>query len=255
MQSTEPGPSRDRLNETARQSRSGGHHSPRRGGIGTGPSSILTGALLIALGFLIAILVGVLSGFISPGQLAAPFTGAAAAPASPPAASQPVSAPKVEATSTAPAATPAAPATQPRVLHEETFGDWRYFCVEAAEGAAPACSAVQQLRIAETGTAVFVWRIVQDGRGGLVGIWQVPETVLLAAGLTLDAGTPKPLVIPFESCGAGSCQVVANLASDFIQSLLRARTLSASVVLTNRQSVKFPLSANGLGDALAALSK
>jgi invasion protein IalB len=213
--------------------------------------------LLIVLGFLIAAVVGVLAGFVSPGQLVAPFTGAASASVSAPAVSQPAAAPAVETASAALGATPALPAAkQPRMLREETFGDWRFFCVEAAPvPAAPNCSAVQQLRVAETGAAVFVWRIVQDGHGGLVGVWQVPETVLLTAGLTLDAGTPKPLILPFESCGGGSCQVVANLASDFIQTLSATKTLSAAVVLTNRQSVKFPLSPNGLADALAALSE
>lgn len=248
MRLTEPDPSRNRVNESARRS------DRRRGGIGAGLSGILSGALLVMLGVLIAAVVGVVSGFISPEQLAAPFAGAASAP--PPAVSQPASVAAVEATSAAPAATPAVPATpQPQLLSEKTFGDWRYFCVETAPNAAPTCSAVQQLRIAETGAAVFVWRIVQDEHGGLIGIWQVPDTVLLAAGLTLDAGAPKPLIIPFESCGGGSCRVVANLAPDFIQTLLNAKTLSASVVLANRKGLKFPLSANGLGDALIALQQ
>jgi len=188
-----------------------------------------------------------LAGLVSPGQLASLFAGAGAGPDLAP---QQVAAPPVAV------ATPAEPAAQQaRVLREETFGDWRFLCVEAVEGATPNCSATQQLRVAETGAAVFVWRIFQDGHGGLVGFWQVPETVLVSAGLTLDAGTSQPLVIPFESCGGGSCQVVANLAPDFIATLSGAKTLSASVVLANRQSLKFPLSPNGLADALAALSK
>jgi invasion protein IalB len=47
---------------------------------------------------------------------------------------------------------------------------------------------------------------------------------------------------------------VANLAPDFIANLTAARTLSASVVLANRETLKFPLSPKGLVDALAALS-
>ena len=30
----------------------------------------------------------------------------------------------------------------------------------------------------------------------------------------IDAGTPEPLAIPYERCGAGSCLAVANLAPD-----------------------------------------
>jgi invasion protein IalB len=253
MQLTRPDPRRDRLIEPAEQPWPGQRRSKQGGGIGAWALNIFVGTLLIVLGFAIA-LVGVLAGLISQGQLIALLAGADPAP--PRSAPQQGSAPAVEAEVSATAEPPAVPAAQQaRVLRDETFGDWRFVCVEAAEGAPANCSAIQQVLVAETGAAVFVWRIVQGARGGLVGIWQVPETVLLAAGLTLNAGTPQPLVIPFESCGGGSCQVVANLAPDFIESLSRAETLSASVVLTNRQSLTIPLSPDGLVDALAALSE
>ncbi|HEV7275448.1 MAG TPA: invasion associated locus B family protein [Devosiaceae bacterium] len=224
------------------------------GGAGTWALGIFAGALLIVFGFAIAV-VGVMEGVISQDQLRTLFTGEnpGSAPAS--SAPEPVS-PAVAGAPVASATTPVLPPEQQaRVLRDETFGDWRFVCLEAREDAAPQCSVSQQLRVAESGAAVFVWRIVQDGRGGLVGIWQVPETVLLTAGLTLDAGAPEPLVIPFESCGGGSCRVVANLAPDFIETLSSAETLSASVVLTNRQALTFPLSANGIDEALAALAE
>jgi invasion protein IalB len=194
----------------------------------------------------------VLAGVVAPGQLIAFVPATDNPPASVPPAD---SAPADTAAST-PVAGSGEPGAQPaRVTRDEAFGDWRFVCVEVKDGAAPSCSASQQLRVAETGNAVFIWRIAQDGRGGLVGIWRVPETVLLAGGLTLEAGTPQPIVIPFESCGGGGCQAVANLAPDFLAKLSAARTLSASVVLTNRQPLKFPLSATGLADALTALTK
>ena len=140
------------------------------------------------------------------------------------------------------------------MVHDQAFGDWRFVCVQAPD-ATESCSAIQQLRVAETGAAVFVWRIMQDGRGGLVGIWQVPETVLHAAGLLLDAGTPQPVAIPFETCGDGSCQAMANLTPAFIEKLSSAKTLSASVILTNRKPLKFPVSPTGLVDAIRALSQ
>lgn len=221
---------------------------------------LLTGALLVVLGFLIAVGVGVGTGLVSQGQLVALFTGGNAASAppatvtAPPAATPAAVADAAASTAATPAAaTPAAP--QPKVVRDEAFGDWRFVCLEATNGANQSCSISQQLRVAETGNAVFVWRIVQDGRGGLVGVWQVPETVLLSAGLTLDAGTPKPITMPFDNCGGGSCRAIASLAPDFIEKLSAAQTLSASVVLSNRQNLKFPLSQKGLADALKALAK
>jgi invasion protein IalB len=246
MQLTGADPRRDRLREPA-------EHRPR--GIGAWALDIFTGTLLIVIGFAIAV-AGVLAGIISQAQLIALFSGADPASAPPSTASRQVSSPAVEAVSPAPAATSGQPAGQPaRVLRDETFGDWRFVCAEAAEGATATCSATQQLLVAESGAAVFVWRIIQDGRGGLVGVWQVPETVLLAAGLTLNAGTPEPVVLPFDLCGGGTCQVIANLAPDFIETLSGAEALSASVVLANRQGLTFPLSPDGLDEALAALSE
>ena len=220
-------------------------------------ASILSALMLVLLGFLIAVALGMFTGVLSPTQLVALVRGEdiSPAPVPTPSATAQDLAPESPDGST-PGAAAAGPAAQPaRVLREETFGDWRFFCLEGAAGAAPTCSAVQQLRVAETGAPVFIWRISQSGNGGLVGIWQVPETVLLSAGMTLDAGGPQPLVVPFESCGGGTCQVVANLAPDFIATLAAAETLSASVVLSNRQNLKFPLSSAGLADALAALAE
>jgi invasion protein IalB len=214
-----------------------------------GLTGILSSALLVMFGFLLAVLGGVATGVVSLEQVAERLSGGVSTVDMAPAGTSPT----VEATPVV--AAPASDAPERRILHEETFGDWRYFCVEGAEGRAPVCTAMQQLRVAETGAAVFVWRIVQDGQGGLTGIWQVPPAVLLSAGLTLDAGGPMPLVIPFESCGAGSCQVVGTLAPDFIETLSNAQTLSASLMMMNRETVKFPLSPNGLSRALAALTR
>ncbi len=242
-------PSLDRLTEQPRHRR---RRSRQGGGVGARALAIFAGMLLIVLGFAIAI-VGVLAGVISQGQLIALFNGTSPSAAPPPAAVAAVSAPAAVATeSPEPAASPAPTAEQPpRVLRDEAFGDWRFVCIEAA--GASTCSATQQLLVAETGAAVFVWRIAQDGHGGLVGIWQAPETVLLSAGLTLEAGTPQPIVMPFDSCGGGSCQVVANLAPDFLEALSGAASLSASVTLANGQHLTFPLSHDGIVDALAAL--
>lgn len=227
----------------------------RAGGRLTG---ILSGLLLILFGALSTLAIELATGIIQPAQLVALVTGGnpAAAVQAPAAVAEQVApaavpTPAAPATPAAPPSTPAA-ATTPKVVREATFGDWRFYCVEASK---PICSIMQQLRVSDTGAAVFVWTIVQDGRGGLVGVWQVPETVQLSSGLSLDAGTPQPVVMPFEGCGNGSCRVMGNLTPGFIQALSDAPTLSASVVLTNQQNVKFPLSAKGLKEALAELQK
>ncbi|WP_244606567.1 invasion associated locus B family protein [Arsenicitalea aurantiaca] len=165
-------------------------------------------------------------------------------------------------TSPAPAAQAGTPAgamataapnpNQPRVLSEETFGDWVKVCLGVSE-TEQRCSISQQLADSQSRAAVFVWRISQDGAGGLVGIWQTPEGVLLSRGITLDAGTPQPIAIPYETCGNGACQAVANLAPDFVETLRTTAKAEATIVLGDRRAITLPLSTTGLSDGLASL--
>jgi|GEM_PF-3327673 len=207
----------------------------------------------------IGVAAGIFTGVISlPGGQGAPAAADAAALA--PGSAAPSielvadSASVAPAAASAPVQSPPA-AAQPKVTREENHDDWRLTCVQAPSASAPSCSIMQKLVDSKSGNPLFVWRIAQDGKGGFVGIWQTPEIVLLTHGLTLEAGTPKPIVVPFESCGNGACQVVANLTPDLLTALTKATTLSASFVFADGQQVKLPISPKGLADAIAALSK
>jgi len=87
----------------------------------------------------------------------------------------------------------------------------------------------------------------------LVGIWRTPNSVLLHQGIKLDAGTPEPIVIPFETCGGGLCQAVVKLNEDFIKALSTAQKATATIVPVGGDPVTLTLSVNGLADGLAAL--
>lgn len=156
-----------------------------------------------------------------------------------------------------PAPAPQAPAPAnalppPKVINQKTYGDWVYSCLAFANGKT-VCSISQTLSNAETKKPVFLWRIGQDGKGGLIGIWQSPTGVLVGRGIVLDAGTPKPIAIPFEFCGQGGCEATGNLAADFLASLSKAQKASATIFQRDGKGVTFPLSVKGLADGLAAL--
>jgi hypothetical protein len=68
---------------------------------------------------------------------------------------------------------------------------------------------MHRLVYSKTGNSLFVCHIAQEGKGGFIGMWQVLEIVLRTCGVTLDVGTPKPIIVPFESYGSRSCQAVA----------------------------------------------
>ena len=162
------------------------------------------------------------------------------------------------AASTPPAAVPVAsapPPAQPTVVKSETYGDWLYNCLEQPQTKEVRCSISQSLSEAESKAAVFLWRIAQDGKGGFVGTWQTPTGVLLSRGIMLEAGTPKPITIPYETCSDGGCRAVAGLAPDFLETLSKTETASATIFKRNGEGVKLALSVKGLADGLAALKQ
>jgi len=168
----------------------------------------------------------------------------------------PVPAPNPGIVGAPPATAPVAsapPQGQPKVVKSETYGDWVYGCVEQPDTKEVRCSISQRLADSESKAAIFLWRISQDGKGGLVGMWQTPNGVLLSRGIILEAGTPKPIAIPYETCGNGGCQAVANLAADFVETLAKTPQATATVFKRNGEGVKLALSVKGLADGLTAL--
>jgi invasion protein IalB len=147
------------------------------------------------------------------------------------------------------------PRPQPTVTKRETYGDWAYVCLEEPQSKAVRCSISQQLADEQSKQNVFSWRIVQDGKGGLVGVWQTPAQVLLNRGITIDAGSQKPIAVPYERCGQRSCRAVAALAPDYVDTLSKAEKAVATIVLRNGRAVTLPLSVKGLADGLAALKQ
>jgi len=144
---------------------------------------------------------------------------------------------------------------QPVETKRQAYGDWIYRCLQNPENQEVRCSILQELSNSQTKQLVFLWEIAQDGKGGLAGFWRTPNGVLLTRGITLDAGTPKPITIPFQTCGNTLCQAVAGLAPDFIETLTKAEKATATIYTPNNQGVAVNLSVNGLKDALAELQK
>jgi invasion protein IalB len=139
------------------------------------------------------------------------------------------------------------------VTKTATYEDWIYQCVKLPNSEQVRCGISQQLADAKTKAPLFVWRIVQDGKGGLVGEWQTRTGIMVSRGIVLDAGTEKPITIPFELCTPQGCQAVANLADDFIAALTKAEKATATVVPIGAQPVMLALSVKGLAQGLAAL--
>jgi invasion protein IalB len=142
---------------------------------------------------------------------------------------------------------------QPTVVRRETFDDWILTCLKAAGGEEVRCGISQQLSHSESGATLFLWRIAQDGKGGFIGEWQTPTGLVVGRGIVLDAGTEKPVTIPFQACAQTACVAVANLAQDYIEALMGAEQANAVVSPIGGQPVRLVLSVKGLAAGLAAL--
>lgn len=142
---------------------------------------------------------------------------------------------------------------QPTVVRREAFEDWILTCLKAAGSEEVRCGISQQLSHSETGATLFLWRIAQDGKGGFVGEWQTPTGVVVGRGIVLDAGTEKPVTIPFQACAQTACVAIANLAPDFVAALMGAQQANAVVSPIGGQPVRLVLSVKGLAAGLTAL--
>jgi invasion protein IalB len=191
---------------------------------------------------------------LTTGAAVALFTGAISIAQQPPV---PTPNPAAPAQAAAPAAGGPQQQQRPRptVTKRETYGDWAYVCLEDPQSKAERCSISQRLADEKSKQNVFSWRIVQDGKGGMVGVWETPPQVLLNRGITIDTGAPKPIAVPYERCGQRGCRAVAGLAPDYIETLSKAEKATATIVLRNGKAVNLPLSVKGLADGLAALKQ
>jgi invasion protein IalB len=154
------------------------------------------------------------------------------------------------------AATAASAPAKPVVTKTQAYGDWIYTCVKQKESDAKAqCSIVQQLSDTQSKAPLFLWRIAAADKGAMVAEWQTRTGIMVDRGITLDAGTEKPIVIPFQLCTPTGCQAVANLAPDFIATLSKAQKATATVFPIGAKGIQLTLSVKGLPDALAALKQ
>ena len=139
------------------------------------------------------------------------------------------------------------------VLKGKPIGDWTYSCEMNARTSRKQCTISQQLTDESSKSVVFAWMIANDGAGNLVAVWQTPTGVLVNRGVVVDLGTPEPIAVPYTSCITGHCEAIASLAPEFIHSLTQARNASATVYTVAGKGLTFPLSVNGLAEALDAV--
>ncbi len=146
-----------------------------------------------------------------------------------------------------------APKPAVTVLRGQPIGDWVFNCGMNPQTSRKQCTIAQQLTDEKSKSVVFAWLIGNDGSGNLVAIWQTPTGVLVNRGVVVNVGAEKPVAVPFTSCITGHCEAIANLAPDFIQTLAKATSATATVYTVEGQGLTFNLSVNGLAKAIDAV--
>jgi invasion protein IalB len=146
-------------------------------------------------------------------------------------------------------------AAQPAVtvLRGQPIGDWVFSCGVNPQTSKKQCTIAQQLTDEKTKSVVFAWLIGNDGSGNLVAIWQTPIGIMVNRGVVVNVGDERPVSVPFTSCVTGHCEAIANLAPDFIQTLAKAASATATVYTVGGQGLTFKLSVNGLAQAIDAV--
>jgi invasion protein IalB len=139
------------------------------------------------------------------------------------------------------------------VLRGQPIGDWTFNCGTNPQTSRKQCTIVQQLTDKRTQSVVFTWLIGDDGDGNLVAVWQTPTGVLVNRGVVVDVGIQRPIAVPFTTCISGHCEAVANLAPDFVDSLMSATKATATIFNVAGEGLTFSLSVNGLAEAIDAV--
>ena len=123
----------------------------------------------------------------------------------------------------------------------QPIGAWTYRCDLDQPASARQCSISQTITDSSDGAVAFSWTISSDPEGNLSSVWHTRTGVKVNRGIVLEAGTPKPVVIPYEDCTAQYCSSRANLAADFVATLSKVTAARAAYrnrfAMTLRQEI------------------
>jgi invasion protein IalB len=133
------------------------------------------------------------------------------------------------------------------------IGAWIYHCDLDQPGSARQCSISQAITDGPQGPVTFLWTISSDPEGNLSSSWRTRTGVKVNRGIVLEAGTPKPVVIPYQECTPQYCTSRANLAADFVATLSGITAARATITTVEGASIIFDIDVDGLADGLRLL--
>ncbi|WP_377810349.1 invasion associated locus B family protein [Azospirillum sp. A29] len=100
---------------------------------------------------------------------------------------------------------------------------------------------------------ILVGFLAPEGKPRL--IMTAPLGVLLAPGLVMSIDSGKPVTLPFESCQAGGCRMVADLDQSSLDQFRRGDKMTVRFVTGDRKAIDIPVPLKGFDAALKQLKK
>lgn len=100
---------------------------------------------------------------------------------------------------------------------------------------------------------ILVGFLAPEGKPRL--IMTAPLGVLLAPGLVMSIDSGKPVTLPFESCQAGGCRMVADLDQSSLDQFRRGDKMTVRFVTGDRKAIDIPVPLKGFDAAQKQLKK
>ena len=134
----------------------------------------------------------------------------------------------------------------------EAVGDWTLLC---QEGAVLTCRLVQRLDIEnEAGTGRLLQATLVRNLDGILMVLELPFGLDLRAGIVVQFDDNEEIPLPFTSCYASGCQVIALLSPEHEEQFRIGDVMRVGFRgLGQEQTLVAEVSLNGSGRGLALL--
>lgn len=147
-----------------------------------------------------------------------------------------------------PAPAPAAPAPAPpgpQVAGASASG-WTTSCSSLSRQGSQDCTISQSVQLARTGQVVarVSVRVPGDTRAAALLI-ELPLGLYLPAGVRVQIDEGKPADLPFQTCQAQGCMVLAPIEAEMLAALKAGQQMSLAAQLAGREPLSLSLPLEG----------
>ncbi len=134
-----------------------------------------------------------------------------------------------------------------------TFGAWSVNCTGHTEDSKKLCAASQSIATDPEGRKVVLGVIVErivDGQIRPRITFRMSSKAFVAAGVGIKVDGEPPARLPISSCDNAVCEARGWLNEAMTRQLHNGRLLRFAYFVDAEKQITFPVSLNGLGDAM-----